>query len=242
MAVRVLFAGNKEIGAFSKLTNAYCLVGFEGSLNFYDVIEAELAETIPVIHTNIAGCRVVGRLTAGNSHGLLVPSTTTNQELEDLRNSLPDSVEVERVEETLSALGNVIACNDYSALVHPDLGNETLDILEDTLQVEVFRQTVAGSGLVGTLCCVNSSGGLVHPKTKVQDRDELSSLLEVPLVTGTVNHGSDLIGAGLVVNDWTAFCGMNTTSSELSVIDTIFQLDEMPQTPCNLGQGTSHAF
>ena len=234
MTVRLYFAGNKEIGAFSKLTNAYCLVGLGGSPNFYDVIEGELAETIPVVHTNIAGCKIVGRLTAGNSHGLLVPSTTTDQELEDLKNSLPDSVAVERVEDKLSALGNVIACNDYAALVHPDLHKATVEILEDTLQVEVFRQTVAGSGLVGTRCCFNSSGGLVHRKTKVQDRDELSSLLEVPVVAGTVNRGSDLLGAGLVVNDWAAFSGMDTTSSELSVIDSIFKLDEMQGMPCNL--------
>lgn len=42
-------------------------------------------------------------------------------ELQHLRNSLPDAVKVQRVEERLSALGNVIACNDYVALVHPDL-------------------------------------------------------------------------------------------------------------------------
>ncbi len=43
------------------------------------------------------------------------------QELQHLRNSLPDKVKVQRVEERLSALGNVIACNDYVAIVHPDL-------------------------------------------------------------------------------------------------------------------------
>ena len=29
------------------------------------VFEGELSESIPVVHTNIAGCRIVGRLTAG---------------------------------------------------------------------------------------------------------------------------------------------------------------------------------
>ena len=57
----------------------------------------------------------------GNRHGLLVPYATTDQELQHFRNSLPDSVKIQRVEERLSALGNVIACNDYVALVHPDL-------------------------------------------------------------------------------------------------------------------------
>jgi translation initiation factor 6 len=57
----------------------------------------------------------------GNRNGLLVPSSTTDQELQHLRNSLPDSVKIQRVEEKLSALGNVVAANDYVALVHPDL-------------------------------------------------------------------------------------------------------------------------
>lgn len=38
-------------------------------------------------------------------------------------NSLPDGVVVKRVDERLSALGNIISCNDYVALVHPDIDN-----------------------------------------------------------------------------------------------------------------------
>ena len=35
MAVRVHFEGNNEVGVFSALTNAYCLVAIGGSQNFY---------------------------------------------------------------------------------------------------------------------------------------------------------------------------------------------------------------
>ncbi|CAL7946543.1 unnamed protein product [Xylocopa violacea] len=226
MAVRVQFENNNEVGVFSKLTNAYCLVAIGGSENFYSVFEAELAESIPVIHASVGGCRIIGRLCVGNKNGLLVPNTTTDTELQHIRNSLPDKVKVQRIEERLSALGNVIACNDYVALVHPDLDRETEEILADTLNVEVFRQTVASNVLVGSYSVLSNQGGLVHPKTSIQDQDELSSLLQVPLVAGTVNRGSDVIAAGMVVNDWAAFCGMDTTSTELSVIESVFKLNE----------------
>jgi len=42
-------------------------------------------------------------------------------ELLHIRNCLPDSVVVQRVDERLSALGNCIACNDYVSLIHTDL-------------------------------------------------------------------------------------------------------------------------
>jgi translation initiation factor 6 len=136
-----MFESSSDIGVFAKLTNTYCIVGVGASENFYryelnsfrnilvyllfillnSIFEGELAEHMPVVHATIADCRIVGRLSAGNRHGLLLPNSTTDQELQHIRNSLPDNVRIRRIEERLSALGNVITCNDYVALIHPDL-------------------------------------------------------------------------------------------------------------------------
>ncbi len=226
MAIRIQFENSNDIGVFSKLTNAYCLVSNAGSENFYSFFEADLGSHIPVIHTSIAGTRIVGRLTAGNKNGLLVPNTTTDMELQYLRNSIPESVVIKRVEERLSALGNVIACNDYVAIVHPDLDKETEEIIADVLKVEVFRTTVAKNVLVGSYCVVSNQGGLVHPMTSTAELDELSNLFQIPIAAGTINRGSDIIAAGCVVNDWSGFVGLDTTAAELMVYDGIFKLTQ----------------
>jgi len=224
MAVRCQFENSNDVGVFSVLTNRYCLAAVGGSENFYSVFEAELADHIPVIHTSIAGCRIVGRLCVGNKNGLLLPNSTSDQEMLHIRNALPDDVVVQRVEERLSALGNCIAANDYVALVHTDLDRETEELVADVLGVEVFRHSIAGEALVGSYCKFTNQGGIVHPMTSIEHQDELSSLLQVPLVAATVNRGSEVVGAGLVANDWVAFCGLDTTSTELSVIESIFKL------------------
>ena len=60
MASRAQFENSNEIGV-----NAYALCAIGGSENFYSVFEQELADHIPVVHTSIAGCRFVGRVTVG---------------------------------------------------------------------------------------------------------------------------------------------------------------------------------
>ena len=134
-----------------------------------------------------------------------------------------------RVEEKLSALGNVIVCNDHVALVHPDIDQETEEIIADVLGVEVFRQQIAKQVLVGSFCSLTNQGCLVHPRTSIEEQKELSALLQVPVTAGTINRGSEVIGGGLVVNDWTAFCGLDTTSTEMAVVESIFNLQEQGQ-------------
>jgi len=224
MAHRVQFENSSEIGVFAKLTNSYCLVS--ESKTFQRAFESELSEHIPVIPTSIASTRPIGRLTVGNSRGLLLPNTTTDQELLYIRNCLPESVTVQRIEERLSALGNVIVANDYVALVHPDLDKETEEIVADTLGVEVFRQTISGQALVGSYCSLTNKGALVHPSTSIEDQNELAALLQVPIMAGTINRGSSVIGGGLVVNDWIAFCGMDSTATEVMLVEKIFKLTD----------------
>ena len=226
MAIRCRYESSNEIGVFSLLTNSYCLLGLGSSENFYSDFEAELANHIPVVHSTVANSKIVGSMMAGNSKGLLVPSVITDNELQHLRNSLPDSIKIRKMDDRISALGNCISCNDYVALIHPEFDKESEELIADILGVEVFKTTVAGNALVGTYSVFNNMGGIVHPATTMEEFEELANLMQVQIGAATINRGSELIGSGVVVNDWIAFSGAESTSAEIDNIEKIFKISK----------------
>ncbi|CAL5198913.1 unnamed protein product [Lathyrus oleraceus] len=199
MAKRLLFNDTDHVGVFCKLTNTYCLVG-EGSDDFYSEVVAKFEDIIPVIKTSIAGTSWVGRYCIGNKNGLLLPHTTTPEEYQHIKRSLPHATVVRRIPEGLTCYARFIACNDHVAFAHTDLHQEVEELLNDVLKI--------------------------HPNatTTKEVLDELSENLEVPFEAGTVNDGSETLFPGITVNDWTGFCGSTTTSAELHVINRVFKL------------------
>ncbi|KAF5959615.1 hypothetical protein HYC85_000824, partial [Camellia sinensis] len=103
------------------------------------------------------------------------------------------------------------------------LAKETEEMIANVLGVEVFRQTIAGNILVDSYCAFSNKSGLV---TNYILHLWQSYQTSGPLVAGTVNCGSEVIAAGLTVNNWIAFCGSDTTTTELSVIESVFKLRE----------------
>ena len=160
----------------------------------------------------------------GNKNGLLVPSTILDKELQHLRNSLPDSVRIRKIDSRISALGNCISCNDHVALIHPEFDKETEELIGDVLGVEVFKVCVGGNALVGTYSCFNNKGGIVFPGVGMDEYEELANLVQVGIGAGTINRGSELIGSGIVCNDWIAFVGYESTAAELDNVEKILGL------------------
>lgn len=81
MITQLYYENSSEVGVFSKLTNKYCLVGESLNENFYGKVYEQLNQYMPVVKCSISNTRIIGWLCAGNKNGLLLPPTTTDQEL-----------------------------------------------------------------------------------------------------------------------------------------------------------------
>nr|UXY87504.1 translation initiation factor eIF6 [Cryptomonas sp.] len=220
MAIRTVYERSDQVGVFIKITNSFCIIPDNAPESFFRILKTEICGKIPIIQTSIFGSRCIGRLIIGNKKGIIVPYQTTSQEFENLRRSLPEEVSIKRCEERFSALGNFACVNDYIALASPDFNNQTAEMLSDVLGVEIFRMCIGKENLVGSYCILNNNGGIINPNISNQEQDELCSLLQIPLLIGTVNCGSRLIGSGMATNDLNTFCGLKTTQTELFVIET----------------------
>lgn len=222
MVFQANYEGSPEIGAYSLLTNTYALIGKSTNRIFYSYLQSSL--TIPICETFINQITTVGSFTVGNKHGLLLPHNTTDVELQHIRNSLSNTVKVKRVNETFNALGNVILVNDHVALVHADLGSETVEILKDYLKVDVLVMAIGNESLVGTFGRMNNVGLLVQPNVDENEVLELSNMLSLRVIAGTVNRGNNTIGGGVVVNDYVGFVGHRSTVHEMTVMNAVFGL------------------
>jgi len=170
----------------------------------------------------IADSRLVGIYAVGNSNSLLVQYITTEDELKMLEST---GVNVVVVNEKRTALGNVIICNDYGAVLDPRLKPDTVEAVEDALKVPVMTSTIGGLPHIGSLATASNKGVLANPIIRDSERKQIAKALNVEVHSGTINSGIPYPRSGVVVNSRGAVVGSSTLGAELIAVSNAFQTD-----------------
>lgn len=213
--LRVSFSGSAYVGIFARATDEYVLVRRDADAELLEAFADELeVEPVP---TTVAGSATVGALVAGNSHGLVTTSRIVDVEREAIADAT--GLPVRALPGRINAAGNVVLANDTGAYVHPELPDEAVAVVEETLDVRVERGELAGVRTVGTAAVATDEGVLCHPKTTDGELDFLEDHLGVYADIGTINYGGPLVGSGLVANSHGYVAGEDTTGPELGRIE-----------------------
>jgi len=151
-----------------------------------------------------------------NSNGAVVTDFIDIDAVKIIKNQ---GLDVCIISDNFNAAGNDILVNDNGAFVHPDLKDKSLKEIEKTLNVSVHRGTIGSLKTVGMAAVVTNKGLLCHPKVTDEEKRVLEDVFDVDVMIGTVNHGSPVIGSGLVANTKGAIIGNLTTGIEMGRIE-----------------------
>ncbi|HOI39366.1 MAG TPA: translation initiation factor IF-6 [Methanobacterium sp.] len=214
MIRRVNLAGNPNLGVSIAVTDKLALAPPNLGEKMVGVLEECLQ--VPVIKTPISGSSLAGALAVGNSRGFLLSKYAFDKEIETIKKS---GLEVERIPDRLTAVGNIILANDHGALVNPLLSDESIEVVSETLDVDVVRGSIAKFKINGSVAVATNKGVLVHPSATPEEIKFLEKTMKVPADVGTVNQGTKLVGAGTVANSNGVLVGEKTTGPEMARIE-----------------------
>lgn len=213
--LRTAVHGSPYVGVFARATDSILVVRPDIDAD----VRASIAEELGVhpIETTVGGASTVGSLIAGNDTGLVVSGRVTDREFDRLTDAASGAIG--RLPGRINAAGNVILANDTGAIVHSNLSEDGVTVVEETLSVPVERGGIAGVRTVGTAAVATKRGVLCHPEATDSELDWVESILDVPADVGTINYGGPLVGSGLLANDSGYVVGSDTTGPELGRIE-----------------------
>ena len=214
MLKRMNLTGSPNLGVYISVNDEVAIVPFNLSTEVEDIIKETLE--VDTIKTSIAGCNLNGALAVGNSNGFVVSPYINERELQTLEDA---GLNVARLPGKYTAVGNILAVNDYGAMAGPNIKEETIKVIEDTLKVPVEIYQFADSKIVGSASIVTNKGALLHRDTLSDELGHVEEFFKVEGNIGTVCKGMPLVGACGIANSNGVMVGEHTTGPEMARIE-----------------------
>ncbi|MFA4862061.1 translation initiation factor IF-6 [Methanoregula sp.] len=212
----ITFAGDPNIGVFARVVGDIAIIPPESPVEFKAAVQDALK--VKLVETTIQGSSIIGSLVAGNSRGVVVSGLATEEELA----MLSEHRDIFLLKEGMNAAGNVILANDTFAAVHPDMPVDMSKAIAEFLGVELVYLTLGGVRTVGMAGVATNKGVIVHPRASAAELSRLETVAKVPVGTGTINMGSNLVGTGLLANESGYLAGNATSGFELGRVEDVF--------------------
>ena len=172
------------------------------------------------ILTSVANTRLLGVLMVLNNHGILLPRTSSTEEIANLQKHTDLNVKI--LDTKHNALGNLICVNDKGGVISPIVEKEYIKEIEDILDIEVIQKKIAGFHQVGAVMKANNHGAVIHPEADEEDIKNFSNIFGVNIEPTTINGGIPFVSSGILANSNAVVVGNLTNGPEIMMLTRAF--------------------
>ncbi len=204
------------MGVFSSVNDRIALLSKSASNHVCRVYEDVL--DVEVKKISVCSTSIVGSLTAMNSKGIIVPDLASSEEKKVLESL---GLNVGYITTGPNAAGNILLVGEKKGLVGPNIAEETKDMIQNVMGVELIETSIANMEILGSVSTMSDNGLITSPKIMGYELDTITDFLSMRVELGTVNGGSEYVGAGIVSNSKGAIAGKSTTGMELGRIEEV---------------------
>ena len=214
MLRRINIVDNPNIGVFILATDDLAVVPY----NLLDEKVKLIEETLEVdaVKSSISGCNLIVSLAVANSNGMVVSPHVLDREIKQFEDL---GINVATVPGQYTALGNIVAANDKGAIVSPFLSEEAINVIEETLDVNVEATSMVGSDIIGSMIQVTNKGFLISSKAIQSEISFAQEVFGVEGDIGTVGRGISLVGACSIANSNGAIVAKDSTGPEMARVE-----------------------
>ena len=214
MLKRVDIVGNPNVGVFITATDNLAIVPYNLLDERVEIIKETL--DVEVIKSSISGSSLIGSLSVANSIGIVVSPHVLDREVKQFRDI---GLNVATLPGQYTAVGNIVAANDKGAIASPFLEDEAIQVLEETLDVDVRASHIVGSDIIGSLIKVTNKGFLVSSNALQSEVNFAREVFGVEGDIGTVGRGIPLVGACIIANSAGAIVAKDSTGPEMARVE-----------------------
>jgi translation initiation factor 6 len=214
MLKRVDIVGNPNVGVFITATDNFAIVPYNLLDERVDIIREALE--VDVIKSSISGSSLIGSLSVANSNGIVVSPHVLDREVKQFEDM---GLNVATIPGQFTAVGNIVAANDKGAIASPFLEDDAIQVLEETLDVDVKASHIVGSDIIGSLIKVTNRGFLMSPHALQSEVNFAREVFGVEGDIGTVGRGIPLVGACIIGNSSGAIVAKDSTGPEMARVE-----------------------
>ena len=214
MLKRMDIVGNPNIGVFCLATDNLAIVPYNLLDERVEIIKETLE--VEVVKSSISGSSLIGSLAVANSNGIVVSPHVLDKEVKQFEDI---GLKVVTLPGQYTAVGNIVAANDNGAIASPFISEEAIQVLEETLDVDVKTSHIVGSDIIGSLIKVTNRGFLMSKNALSSEVNFAREVFGVEGDMGTVGRGIPLVGACILGNSNGAIVDKDSTGPEMARVE-----------------------